>query len=118
VRLLFMTFIVSLITFVGDLFILPRMNKAMALISDILGLFILYLILGNLFFNNNIPLVLPAFSATLFIGACEAFFHMYMMENIHEESRGRLSTGRLQIEASEEFKPDDKKIIKQVKRKE
>src|SRR5690625_6938310 len=47
-RLFLMTIIVAGLTFVGDLFILPRINQAAAAVADFVTLFLLYLILGNL----------------------------------------------------------------------
>lgn len=105
-RLLIMTLIVSGITFVGDLFILPRINKAVAAIADVAGLFILYLILGNLVIGGTTNIILPAFAATLFIGAAEQFFHIYMMDRVHGETKTRYPVGNMQFEIAEEIKPE------------
>lgn len=108
-RLLLMTLIVAGVTLVGDFFILPRINQAVAGLIDVVSLFVLYLILGNFVIGGTTSIVLPAFAAALFIGVAEQFFHMYMMDRIHNEDRSTPTIGSLQFEIAEEINPTEKK---------
>ncbi|MEI3614697.1 DUF2512 family protein [Pseudogracilibacillus sp. SO30301A] len=101
-RLLLMTLVVSTITFIGDLFILPRINKAVAAIADFATFFLLYLLLGNLVVEGNVSLILPAFTAAYLGAAAEAVFHIYMMDRVHEPDRSAPIPTRFQTEIADE----------------
>lgn len=117
-KLLLMTLVVSGATFLGDLFILPRLNQAFAIFADFIGIFVLYLILGNIVIGGTTNIVLPALAGALFVGACEAFYHIYMMDQIHEEPRVGAQVGSLQVEIAEEINPEDLKELKEQNEKE
>lgn len=114
-RLLLMTLIISGVTFIGDMFILPRINQAVAAIADFASLFVLYLILGNMVIGGTTNIVLPAFAAALFAGAAELFYHMYIMDRVHGETRISPPVGGLQVEIAEEIEPKDIGKINQNK---
>lgn len=106
-RLLLMTLIVVGITFIGDMFILPRINQAVAAIADFIGLFVLYLILGNIVIGGTTNIILPAFAAALFVGAAELFYHLYIMDRIHGEREIDPPVGGVQVEIAEEIDPGE-----------
>lgn len=83
-RLLLMTLVVAGVTFLMDLFILPKVNQAIAAIADFPVLFLLYWALGNLVVESNVSIFIPAFAAAYFGVLIEAVYHIYMMERIHE----------------------------------
>jgi|SRR5690625_3877935 len=108
-RLALITLIIAGITFLGDLFILPKINQAQAAIADFIVLFVLYLFLGNLVIGGTTNLIIPAFAATFFVGLSELFFHLYVMDRIHGERRYEPPVGDVQFEVAEEIKPTEKK---------
>src|SRR5690625_1933419 len=106
-RLLLMTIIVAGLTFIGDLFILPRINQADAAVADFATIFLLYLILGNLVIGGTATVLLTAFAAALLSGAGEAVFHIYMMDRVHGGTEVNLPLGDLLTEMGEETDPDE-----------
>src|SRR5699024_1473461 len=101
-RLFLMTLIVAGLTFIGDLFILPRINQAVAAIADFATLFVLYWVLGNFVVEGTVPLLLSAFTAAYFGTAAEALFHIYIMDRVHEPDRDPPVPTRFQTEFAEE----------------
>lgn len=101
-RLLLMTIIVAGLSFIGDLFILPRIHQALATVGDFASFFILYWILGTLVVEGTVPLLLPAFTAAYLGTAAEAVFHIYMMDRVHEPDRDAPIPTRFQTEFAEE----------------
>src|SRR5699024_1525610 len=47
-KLLLISLVVSAATFIGDVFILPRMNQALAIVGDFAGILLLYWLIGGL----------------------------------------------------------------------
>src|SRR5690625_7826906 len=78
-----MTIIIAGLTFIGDMFILPRINQAVAAVADFATIFLLYLILGNLVIGGTTTVLLPAFAAALFTILGKAIFHIYIMDRVH-----------------------------------
>ncbi len=101
-RLLLMTLVVAGIIYIGDLFILPRINKAVAAVADFAAYFVLYLVLGNLVVEGTASILLPAFAAAYIAAAAEAVFHIYMMDRVHEPDRPAPIPTRFQTEIADE----------------
>src|SRR5690625_2097865 len=103
-----MTIIIAGLTFIGDMFILPRINQAVAAVADFATLFLLYLLLGNLVIGGTTTVLLPAFAAALFTAAGEAVFHIYMMDRVHgDDVQVDPPLGDLLTEMGEETDPDE-----------
>src|SRR5690625_1448438 len=100
-RLLLMSIIVTVASFIGDVFILPKISQALAGFADAGGFFIMYAILGGLVVQET-TVLLPALVAMLFIGASEAIYHMYVMDVVHDRPRVETPIGDLLTEISEE----------------
>jgi len=105
-RLFLMTFVVAGVTFIGDVFILPRLNQAVAAVGDFIGYAVLYYILGNLVVEATVPLLLPALTAAYFAGLAEMIYHIYVMDRLHEEPRTAPLPTRFQTEVAEEISPE------------
>ena len=105
-RLFLMTFIVAGVTLVGDLFILPKMNQALAVVGDVIAYFILYYVLGALVVEATISPLLPALTAAYFGGLAEMVYHIYVMDRIHEVPRPAPAPTRFQTEMAEELHPE------------
>jgi len=104
-RLLLMTIVVAGISFIGDLFILPRINLVVAAVADFVGYFLLYWLLGNLVVDMAEPLLLPALTAAFFGGFAELVYHIYVMDRLHEPPRTAPLPTRFQTEFAEESDP-------------
>src|SRR5699024_8134404 len=77
VNLLLMTLVVAGITFIGDLFILPRINQAVAAVGDFALLFLVYWALRNLVVESTVSLLLPALASAYFGTLLESIYHIY-----------------------------------------
>lgn len=106
VMLFLMTFIVSAVTFIGDVFILPRINQALAAVGDAVGYFVLYYVLGTLVVEAAISPLLPALTAAYFGGLAEMIYHIYVMDRLHEVPRLAPAPTRYQTEMAEELHPE------------
>jgi len=102
VNLLLMTLVVAGITFIGDLFILPRINQAVAAVGDFALLFLVYWALGNLVVESTVSLLLPALAAAYFGTLLESIYHIYVMDRIHEST----STATFSTDFQTEFAED------------
>lgn len=101
-RLFLMTIIVASISFIGDVFILPRINQFMAAVGDFVGYFAMYYLLGNLVVQANVSLLLPALTTAYFGTLAEMIYHIYVMDRLHEPSRTAPLPTRFQTEFAEE----------------
>lgn len=108
-RLLSMTLVVSAVTFIGDVFILPRINQAWAAVADFAGYFLLYWLLGMVVVEDGIPLMLPALTAAYFGVMAEMIYHIYIMDQLHEPTRGAPIPVRYETEFAEEEVDSEKK---------
>lgn len=103
--------ILTVVAFVGDVFILPNVGNMIAAGGDLLLAFFGIWALGTLLFGqNNITVLSAAFLSALFIGVGEMFYHRYfrdyVMEAVQEPEKNRSYTysPRLaQTEFSEDF---------------
>jgi len=105
-RLLLMTLVVAGLSFIGDLFILPRINLAVAAVADFVGYFLLYWLLGNLVVDIAEPLLLPALTAAFLGALAEMVYHIYVMDRLHEPPRTAPLPTRFQEEFAEELDPE------------
>lgn len=94
--------IIASVTYIGDLFILPKINKALAVIGDFLLYFALYWGLGMLFVADGVSILFPSFAAAYLSTAAEAVFHIYMLDKVHKTDRTVPMFGNLQTEFAEE----------------
>lgn len=105
-RLFLMTIIVAGITFMIDVFVMPRINQVVAAVGDFITYFVLYYVLGSLVVEANVSLLLPALTAAYFGALAEMVYHIYVMDRLHEAPRTAPLEPRFQMEISEEFNPD------------
>src|SRR5699024_4514165 len=69
--------VVSAVTFIGDVFILPRMNQALAIVGDFAGILLLYWLIGGLVVDDGVSPIMPALAAAYFGTMAEAIYHIY-----------------------------------------
>lgn len=102
VKLLLISFIVSAVTFIGDVFILPRINQALAVVADFGGLLLLYWLIGSVVVDDGVTPIMPALAAAYFGTMAEAIYHIYVMDKLHEPDIGPPLPVRYQTEFAEE----------------
>lgn len=117
-KIFFITVLVTGVSYmIGDLFILPASGNAIATIADfVLFTATISFLCFNLVGANFYVLMASVFAAT-FISFCEAFFHVFMEENIlaktnkQENREFTIDANRFQPEFSKEIaiRPDRKK---------
>ena len=97
-----MTLLIVGITYIGDVFILPKINQAVAGVGDFVGYFILYWVFGTLFIVGTFANIIAAFAAAYLSVFAEIIFHIYVMDRVHEPDRGAPLPSRFQMEVAEE----------------
>jgi len=108
-KLLLISLVVSAATFIGDVFILPRMNQALAIVGDFAGILLLYWLIGGLVVDDGVSPIMPALAAAYFGTMAEAIYHIYAMDRLHEPDIGPPLPVRYQTEFAEEEEVDDTK---------
>ncbi|WP_053075001.1 YndM family protein [Ornithinibacillus californiensis] len=97
---------------IGDRFLLRRFGNVKASIADFFLTFFTLAILGYLFIETDMPLIMTSLFAAFFITLTEPFIHAYILENEAKSKRKRLlrRSGRLQTEFAEETHTDSETI--------
>src|SRR5699024_5094533 len=95
-------------SYIGDLFILPRMSNWLATIADFGIMFFGIWGLGFLLIPHHSPMVIPAYTAATLIAMGEILFHIQMRQHVigGKVHRAQITRGTLQTEFSEELDPD------------
>src|SRR5699024_12678533 len=84
-KLLLISFVVSAATFIGDVFILPRMNQVLAIVGDFAGILLLYWLIGGLVVDDGVSSIMPALAAAYFGTMAEAIYIIYVMDRLHKQ---------------------------------
>lgn len=116
-NLLLMTVIIASLSYIGDLFILPRINKFFAVIADFALYMVLFFLLGNIVIDEIVSLILSTFLASLLAAAGDAVFHIYMQDYVFDRRYVNPLPGKYQTEFAKEAdiksqNEKDKKIAK------
>nr|WP_198044747.1 YndM family protein [Lysinibacillus timonensis] len=102
--------VLTLIAFVGDMFLLPKMGNVLAAVTDLALAFLIVWALGGYLFDDNISLLSAAFLASLFIWGGELYYHRYLRDhvftNVEQTANFTPVNRQLQTEFSEEFDKD------------
>ncbi|MBM7599573.1 membrane protein implicated in regulation of membrane protease activity [Virgibacillus halotolerans] len=114
IRLFWMSLIVAGITFIADLFVLPRINKVVAVVADFGLFFLLYWGLASLLIDVSMPMVLASFAAAFFSAISESIIHIYMYEKVFEKKEHVPFPNELQTEFAKET--DAQSITKNIKK--
>ncbi|PYF08317.1 YndM family protein [Ureibacillus chungkukjangi] len=103
--------ILTIVAFVGDVFILPNVGNFMAAAGDLVLAFFGVWALGTILFGESIAVLSAAFLSALFVAVGELYFHRYYRDHVmgvvddpKPASYGRNYTAsNLQTEFSQEF---------------
>lgn len=103
-RLLVMSLLITGITFIGDLFVLPKIGNWKASVADFGLFFVLYWSLATFFIGGPVPMVLTSLAAAFFSAISDAIIHIYMLEKIFGRTYKKQITfsNELQTEFAEE----------------
>ncbi|RSL34066.1 DUF2512 family protein [Salibacterium salarium] len=77
-----LTVIIGLVSYPGDLFIMPRIMNIPATIADFVLAFVLIWILGFVFIDPAVPLISAALIAAAVLAFCEYYFHFYLATHV------------------------------------
>lgn len=102
--------ILTIVAFVGDVFLLPKVGNFIAAASDMLLAFFVIWGLGTWAYGENTSMFAAAFLSSLFIGVGEMFYHRYFRDHIMEtvqepeKNKGYTYSPRIaQTEYSQDF---------------
>lgn len=104
-NLFWISILVIIIPYLGDLFILPKIGNLLATVSDFALYFLLYWGLATIFIGNSapVPIVLTSLAAAFFTAIGESVLHIYILENIfNKKTKSRFTIQQLQTEFAEE----------------
>lgn len=108
-EILITSVVLTVVGFIGDEFILPRIGNVLAAIGDFVLAFAVIWLLGYNLYDEPIALGTAAFISALILGVGEMYFHRYMQMNIFEpeksnpdEKTGYYQRTNLQTEFAEE----------------
>lgn len=100
---------ITIISFITDMFILPKTGNVVASILDFIVVLALVWILGAILFEENVSEPSVALVSSLAITICEVFYHRYLRNSVFENVDDKYSvepTRYLQTELAEEFDPE------------
>lgn len=112
--LFWMSVLVIIVPYFGDLFVLPKIGNLYATVSDFGLYFLLYLGLASIFIGMSPPILLTSLTAAFFTAISESILHVYILENIFDiDQKSRIPIQQLQTEFAEEtdaqsLRKDDK----------
>ncbi|SES30858.1 Protein of unknown function [Psychrobacillus sp. OK032] len=115
--------VITVVGFIGDLFVLPRIGNVLAAITDFVLAMVVVWVLGSNIFEVPIPLGTASFVSALALMMEELFFHRYMASHIFEpkiknpeNKTGYYQRTNLQTEFAQEVDVD--KVSRETKEKE
>ena len=94
--------ILTLVSFFGDVYILPRIGTILGVIGDFALALLLIWMIGAYFFTDSINWSMAALSSAIVIALAEIFFHRMMAEKVRRKAYPNPSS-RLQTESGREF---------------
>lgn len=101
-NLLMIGFIIASLSYLGDIFLLPKLNKMLAAALDFVAYFTLFWLFASFTITDGWTSVLPAFLAAYLATAAEAVFHIYMTEQVVEDKEKPIMIKQYQTEIAEE----------------
>ncbi len=117
-NILIIGIILTIVAFVGDMFILPRIGGVYATGADLILAFLLIWVLGSFIFESDISLLSASFLASLFIAGGEFYYHKYLVDHLFEnETEHVVRTPKDNLITQAEFSEDLDKGIGNYKEK-
>lgn len=117
-NVLIISIIVTIVSFITDITILPKTGNTIASILDFIVIIALVWFFGALLFEEDVAEPSVALVSSLAITICEVFYHRYLRNFVFEkvdDQRSVEPTRYLQTELAKEFDPDIKRWKKNKK---
>ncbi len=102
-KILTISTILSLVAFVGDLFIMPKIRNIWATVSDFALAWIGIAVIADLISNSPISIMAYSFWAALIIAGGEYFYHRYLLNHVFKKHSDMHHFGNMQTEFGEEL---------------
>ncbi|WP_231846942.1 YndM family protein [Oceanobacillus iheyensis] len=103
--------IIATITYIGDLFTLPRLSSQAAIISDFILYWIVLWLASITIINEVYSITIATLISAISLSLSEIYFHHYMLDDvIRQKKMGEIAyfpTHRFQTETSEEITPSE-----------
>lgn len=80
--ILIMSAVITLLSYAGDMTLMPKISNITASIVDMAAVFVLIWVLGIWLGSNSSELIWGAVIAAVIIGVTEYFYHIYLKRNI------------------------------------
>lgn len=81
-NLLIISLTATAVTFVGDMFILPKIGNWLAVIGDFVAFSLLYWGLSTVLIENSTPVLISSIAAAYIAALSEAVLHIYINERV------------------------------------
>ena len=114
--ILIISAVITVLGFVGDVFLLPRVGNFIAAAGDLVLSFLAVWIIGSMLFENEIATFSAAFLSSLFICIGEMYFHRYYRDHVMEKvnpQKKYVHFGNLRTEFSHDFDEGIEKKVNQ-----
>ncbi|HWL25192.1 MAG TPA: DUF2512 family protein [Ureibacillus sp.] len=103
--------VLTIIAFIGDMFVLPKVGNMIAAGIDLVLTFLVVWVFGSYLFDvDSVTLLSAAVLTSLFIAAGELYYHRYLRDHVFENVDFPNNNSRvhhqLQTEFSEDFDSD------------
>ncbi|HWK22942.1 MAG TPA: YndM family protein [Ureibacillus sp.] len=105
--------IITVVGFIGDVFLLPRVGNFIAGAGDFVLVLLGVWAIGSVLFIPGIAVFSAAFLSALFVAVGELYFHRYYRDNVMEKVSGKkkyIHFGNLRTEFSHDFDEGIEKI--------
>lgn len=102
--------IVTVVTFIGDVLILPRISQSAAIFTDLLLYWAVLWISSAAIIEGMIGFGSASFLSAVVLTLTEIYFHRYMLDDVIRPKRGEIfyfPSHRFQTESSEEITPNN-----------
>lgn len=104
-NIFYLSILVTVISLVGDLFILPRYGNVIATIADFGTVFLVVLFGSSYLFRIEGGVGWAALTPAIVIALGEAFFHKYLRKNFFEDAYPAIEATYKKFDGEEEFGP-------------
>jgi len=110
--------VLTILAFVGDLTVLPKVGNMIAATGDLILAFLVVWVLGSNLFDADTSLLSTSLLSSLFIGAGELYYHRYLRDHVFENVDFPNNNSRVHHELQTEFAEDFDKDIQSRKKDE
>ncbi|ASK63736.1 hypothetical protein CFK37_17015 [Virgibacillus phasianinus] len=111
---LLISLVLTGISYLGDMYVLPNTSNTVATLADLGLSFIIVWLFGGSIIEENIPIILASIISAVIISICEVFFHIYMERHVLEEDAHNTAVSGQRF--STEFSSDEPDVKKEYQK--